>query len=245
MAMIEAFGWGVLAASALALGALLGVIRPWPARLVGLVLGFGAGALISAVSFDLALNGLQAGGLATVATGLAAGALTFFVLDGVIDRLAEGRAASAFVDAGASISLALGAVLDGIPENLVLGVGFAREGNVSWALLVAIFVQNLPEGMGSAIGLHEAGARPWRICAGWAGVAIVTALAAPVGFGLANILANDFSGAFNGFAAGALLVMLVDSMAPEARRKAGRSAGLATTVGFALGVALSGLSWAS
>jgi zinc transporter, ZIP family len=61
-------------------------------------------------------------------------------------------------------------------------------------------------------------------------------------FGLAGVLANDFSGAFDGFAAGALLVMLVDSMAPEARRKAGRSAGLATTVGFALGVALSSLS---
>jgi zinc transporter, ZIP family len=242
MAMIEAFGWGVLGASALVLGALLGVIRPWPARLVGLVLGFGAGALISAVSFDLALRGLRAGGLVAVAIGLAAGALTFFVLDGMLDRLAKRRAASANVNPDASISLAVGAVLDGIPENLVLGVGIAREGGVSWALLVAIFVQNLPEGMGSAIGWQDAGARPWRICAGWAGVAIVTALAAPAGFALAEVLANNFSGAFNGFAAGALLVMLVDSMAPEARRKAGRSAGLATTVGFALGVALSGLS---
>jgi ZIP family zinc transporter len=189
-----------------------------------------------------ALHGLQAGGLGAVGTGLAAGALAFFALDSMIDRLAEGRAANTIVDAGTSISLALGAVLDGIPENLVLGVGLVREGGVSWALLVAIFVQNFPEGMGSAIGLHDAGARPWRICAGWAGVAVVTALAAPVGFGLADILPDDFSGAFNGFAAGALLVMLVDSMAPEARRKGGRSAGLATTVGFALGVALSGLS---
>jgi zinc transporter, ZIP family len=239
--MIEAFAWGILAASALALGALLGVIWPWPETLVGLILGFGAGALISAVSFELALGGLREGGLAVVGAGLAAGALTFYVLDGLIDRLSARRAVSATGGAGVGTSLALGAVLDGIPENLVLGVGFAREGEVSWALLVAIFVQNFPEGMGSAIGMHEAGARPWRICTGWAGVAIATALAAPVGFGLADVLANDFSSAFNGFAAGALLVMLVDSMAPEARRKAGRTAGLATTVGFALGVALSSL----
>jgi zinc transporter, ZIP family len=89
MAMIEAFGWGVLGASALALGALLAIVRPWSARLVGLDLGFGAGALISAVSFDLALRGLRAGGLVAVAIGLAAGALTFFVLDGMLDRLAN------------------------------------------------------------------------------------------------------------------------------------------------------------
>src|SRR3954447_323534 len=84
--MVAALLWGALAASSLVIGGLLGVARPWPTRLVGAVLAFGAGALISAVSFDLAEEGAKVGGAGTVAIGLAAGALTYYVLDRLVER---------------------------------------------------------------------------------------------------------------------------------------------------------------
>ena len=140
--MSAALGWGALAASSLVLGALLGLARKWPDVAVGLVLAFGAGALISAVSFDLAEEGVEAGGAAAVGIGLALGALTYYLAD---RALPEG-------DAGPALTL--GAFLDGIPEQLVLGIGLATGEGVSVGLLAAIFVSNLPEAIGSASGLH-------------------------------------------------------------------------------------------
>src|SRR3954453_4335587 len=155
--MLSALGWGALAASSLVIGGLLGTARPWPSRLIGLVLAFGAGALISAVSFDLAEEGAQVGGPGTVAVGLAAGALTYFGLD----TLLETRTGSGSEDSGAGGALALGALLDGIPEQLVLGIGIAAGEGVGVGLLVAIFVSNLPEAIGASNDLVAAG-RPRR-----------------------------------------------------------------------------------
>jgi zinc transporter, ZIP family len=238
--VLEALLWGLAAASSLALGAAVGVIRPWPDPVIGAVLAFGVGALISAVSFELALEGLkEARGLTPVAVGLAAGAVVFHVGDAAIDRLAERRASTVGAAAGTATSLGLGAFLDGVPENLVLGIGLSRGEGVSIALVVAIFLSNMPEAMASASELRKAGAEPKKIVLGWVAVAVTTALAAPLGYLVADTLGPDFIGAVNGFAGGALLVMLVTSMAPEAREKVGRPAGMATVLGFALAVALS------
>jgi ZIP family zinc transporter len=225
--VIEAIGWGALAASSLVIGALISLVRPWPDELVGLVLAFGAGALISAVSFDLFEEGRRIGGPGTVAIGLAAGALTYFVLDGLVDRLGEGA------------SLALGALLDGIPEQMVLGIGIAAGEGVGVGLLVAIFVSNLPEAIGASADLREAGRKPGTIRRLWLVVAGACTLATAAGFALADATSGDLQAAINGFAAGALLVMLIDSMIPEAARKAGRPAGLVTVVGFAVAAGLS------
>ncbi|SFL73864.1 ZIP family metal transporter [Geodermatophilus ruber] len=241
--MLEALLWGLAAASSLAIGAAIGVLRPWPDRVIGAVLAFGAGALISSVSIELALEGQrEARGLTPVAIGLAVGAVAFFLGDAAVDRLAERRAAAGTAGvgtAGAGTALALGAFLDGVPENAVLGIGLSRGEGVSIALVVAIFISNLPEAMGSASELLKAGVDRRRIVLGWAAVAVTTALTAPLGFLVADTLGREFIGVANGFAAGALLVLLATTMAPEAREKVGRPAGLATVLGFALAVALS------
>jgi ZIP family zinc transporter len=242
--MAEALGWGALAASSLVLGVLLALGRRWSERQVGLVLSFGAGALISAVSFELAGEGLRIGGLGAVALGLGAGALTYFWLDGTIARrFSTGRARarrSQGEDPGTA--LALGAFLDGIPEQLVLGIGLASGEGVSVGLLVAIFVSNLPEAIGSASAMRAAGTPARGVLGLWCAVAVICALASAAGFGLADITSGDLRAAIDGFAAGALLVMLIDSMIPEASREFGRSAGLATTFGFAVATALSSVS---
>src|SRR3954470_20450015 len=133
--MGAALGWGTLSASSLVIGALLSIARPWSRRLVGLVLAFGAGALISAVSFELAEEGFRIGDRGATAAGLAVGALVYYVLDGAIETRGG----------GGGTPLALGAFLDGIPEQAVLGIGLAAGEGVGVGLLVAIFVSNLPE----------------------------------------------------------------------------------------------------
>src|SRR6478736_2202919 len=174
--MGAAFGWGVVAAS-------------------GLVLAFGAGALISAVSFELFEEGINVGGAAAVGIGLAAGALVYFVLA----RLVERRTPKA---GGGGTALALGAFLDGIPEQIVLGIGIAGGEGVSIGLLAAIFVSNLPEAVGSATDMREAGTSKRQIRLLWLAVAGFCALATPLGYLLATHTGGHFQALINGFAAG-------------------------------------------
>jgi ZIP family zinc transporter len=223
-----AIGWGALAASSLVIGAALGLARPWPRKLIGLVLGFGAGALISAVSFELFEEGIDIASRGLpVAIGLGVGALTYYV--------AAGRVASM----GGGAALALGAFLDGIPEQMVLGIGIASGEGVSAALLGAIFVSNLPEAIGGANDMrsHMPGRR--HVMRNWVWIAAFCAAATVVGYAIADVASNDLRAGINGFAAGALIVMLVDSMVPEATEQAGRTTGLVTTLGFAVAAALS------
>jgi ZIP family zinc transporter len=242
--MASAIGWGALAASSLVIGALLSFARHWSSRQVGLVLAFGAGALISAVSFELAEEGLDVGGAGITGLGLGAGALTYFLLDGLIARrLATGRGRRGRSQgSGSGTALALGAFLDGIPEQAVLGISIAAGKGVGVALLVAIFVSNLPEAMGSAEDMRAAGTRREAILRLWLIVAAICTLATVAGYAAADAATGKPQAAIDGFAAGALLVMLIDSMIPDARADAGRAAGLVTVLGFALAAGLSQLT---
>jgi ZIP family zinc transporter len=231
--MGAALGWGALAAGSLVIGALLALVRTWPRRAVGLVLAFGAGALISAVSFELALEGVRLGAGPATSVGLGIGAVVYYVLAGLV----PGRGGS---DGGTA--LALGAFLDGVPEQLVLGIGLAAGDGVGVGLLVAIFVSNLPEAIGSASDMRAAGRDDASIMRLWIGVAAICTLSSVAGYALADSASADLKGAIDGFAAGALLVMLVDSMIPEARTTGGRAAGLVTTLGFAVAAGLSAVS---
>jgi ZIP family zinc transporter len=208
-------------------GALLALGRRWSDRTIGIVLAFGAGALISGVSFELAEEGINVGGAVPVGIGLAVGALVYFALDRLVEKMGEGA------------SLALGAFLDGIPEQLVLGIGLASGEGVSIGLLVAIFVSNVPESTGASSDLTSSGLSRGRVLALWVGVAVVCTLATVLGYAIADAAGDNGRAGINGFAAGALLVMLVDSMIPEASKKTGLPAGLVTVLGFAVAAALS------
>jgi len=242
--MVAALGWGALAASSLVLGALLALSRRWPTRQVGLVLAFGAGALISAVSFELAAEGLRVGSLGATAVGLGIGALVYFGLDGLIaSRSSSGRGrAGRSSGSDPGTALALGAFLDGIPEQLVLGIGLAGGDGIGIGLLVAIFVSNLPEAIGSASEMRRSGTGRGKILRLWGAVAAICTLASVAGYAIADGASGELRAGVDGFAAGALLVMLIDSMIPEATEESGRVAGLVTTLGFAVATALSSIS---
>jgi zinc transporter, ZIP family len=230
--VIEAVAFGGLAAASLVAGALLTFVHDWSPRQIGLVLAFGAGALVSAVSFELAEEGLSIGGLGWTAAGIGAGAVTYYGLDGAIERRFS----------GGGTALALGAFLDGVPEQLVLGIGIAGGAGVGIGLLVAIFISNLPEATGSASQMLARGASRRSVIVLWLGVAMFCVAATVVGWATASSASDAVRAGIDGFAAGALIVMLIDSMVPDARAGAGRPAGLLATLGFAVALALSSLS---
>ncbi len=230
--MLSALQWGAVAASSLIIGTVAGVARNWNRRLVGFVLGFGAGALIASISFELAEEGFRVAGAAAVAIGLAAGAVVFYAANNAINRIGGGNPAES------GWPLLLGALLDGIAEQAVLGIGIAAGGAVSLALLIAIFVSNLPESIGSATDMKPHHSRGW-IFLSWTTVAVLCAAATVAGHQLQQLAGAQLRGGINGFAAGALLVMLVGNMIPEAQDKAGENAGLAAVLGFAVAAGLS------
>jgi len=226
--------WGALAALPLLVGAWIALRSQPSKRVVGSVAAFGAGALISAVSFELVEDAFADADPAALGVALAAGALTYFLGDQAL-----GRASGSDTRTGArGRALMLGAVLDGIPESFILGLSFAQSGQVGFAFLVAVIASNFPEGMASAAELGDDPDMPEsRVLGMWVIVVVVSALAAAVG-ALAADLPPSVGAATQAFAAGALLTMLIDDLVPEAREEGGIAAGLWAVFGFAVAFAL-------
>ncbi len=236
--MLEAAFWGLFAGSALVIGAVMALWIQIPRRVVALVMGFGAGALISSLAFDLTEEAFAIGGTGPTAFGLAAGGLTFFFGDLIIERSAK-RSADAGSPTGGGPAIVLGALLDGIPESIVLGASLLGGLGVSTSFLAAVFASNLPEGLAGARDLRDAGhSRRWIIGL-WVAVALASAIAAGLGFGVLGNMAPEPSAVIQAFAAGAILAMLADSMIPEAFEHGGIAIGLATVFGFSVAFFLS------
>ena len=241
--MIEAFLWALLASSALIVGAVAGVAMNVPRAWVGLALAFGAGALISAVAFELAAEAFETGGATLLAAGLATGAFTFFIGNRWLHTRGAARRGARVRPASESqgLSIALGASLDGIPESIVLGSMLLVGGAVAPAFLAAVVLSNVPEGFSAAADLRREGhSRGW-ILRLWTGVALASALAAAAAYALLD-KAGPSIPFVQAFAAGALITMLVDTMIPEAYEDSGDRAGLVTVLGFALAFLLSAVS---
>ena len=238
--MLEAAAWGLLASSSLLLGALLGARARIPAYWVGLVMAFGAGTLISAIAFELTEEAYRLGGADVVAIGLGAGALTFYAGDRALDG--RGARRKGRMHAGSAReenprALMLGAVLDGVPESAVIGTTLIAGSGVGVPVLAAVLLSNLPEGIGSEA---KSTRRPLlETMAPWLGVVACCTLASALGFALLDTASGSVVGGLQSFAAGGVLVMLVDEMIPSASKQAGERAGLATTLGFAAAYLLS------
>jgi zinc transporter, ZIP family len=238
--VLEATAWGALGASSLLIGALLGSAGWINRRAVGLILGFGAGALISAVSFELTEEAFALGGADATAAGLALGALAFFAGDSALHgRGAGDRKLVRDEEDASGTALLVGAVLDGVPESAVIGITLLAGGEVSVAMLAAVFISNLPEGIGGASGMRASGGSRRSILAAWTLVAVVCALSAGAGYALLDGASNELVALIQAFAAGGVLTMLADAMIPDAYRQGGRVTGLRTVFGFALAALLS------
>lgn len=238
--MIEAAAWGLLGASSLLVGAAIGLRFRIPDRALGLLLGFGAGTLISALAFELTEDAFALGGADTVAAGLGAGAVTYYFGDRALER--HGGAAKrgeAAASRRLGLALLLGAVLDGIPETAVIGISLLDGGAVSAPMLAAVFLSNLPESVSASASLRGEDHR--RVFGLWACVTVACMLSAALGYGLLGGASPSLIGFVEAFAGGAVLMTVADAMLPDAQKLGGRTVGLLTVLGFALAYLLSTL----
>jgi len=228
--MLAAAAWALLAASSLILGAFIAQRVAVPPRRVGEAMAFGAGALIGALAYELVPNESLSDLEIWISFG--AGALVFYGLDGVI----EGRSSGG----SPGTAIALGALLDGIPESIVLGISLALGGSVSVGFLVAVFVSNVPEGLSATSDMktHTSSKRLYRM---WSAIALVSAIAGGLGYAGARWLPGTDGRDIQAFAGGAVLTMLASSMVPEAYEEGGRRVALFTALGFAIAAILTTL----
>lgn len=266
--MLEAALWGFVGASALVIGVEIAFRFRLSPMVIGLIMAFGVGTLISSIAFELVEESLEVAEPWLVWLGLITGAVTFFLGDRAISRAADASskkkaavAAGPSRDAavsprdggdaedddgdaanGSGMAIALGAALDGVPESAALGMSLAAGGGVSAPLLAAIWISNLPESLGSSMGMIKSGHSARWVRWLWWRIALMSTGAAAIGYWVITI-SDTATGAFvQTFAAGALLTMIADELAPEAFGKASLYTGLATTAGFVLAVLLGTLA---
>jgi zinc transporter, ZIP family len=238
--VIEAFRWGALGASALLVGALVAYVATPGPKVIAVVMALGAGLLFGSVAFELIDEALESAEVAYVGLFTLIGAATFTVGNRVLDRRGGGQRkdANGAQESGAPLAIVFGSVLDGIPESFVLGLT-VLQGGVSVALLFGIVLSNQPQGLSSSSGLRVAGWTRARVVRMWAIVILVAAVSAALGYVLLDP-ASGRTGAFaQGFAAGALLAMITDTMLPEAYDVERGSTGALVAVGFAISLMLS------
>ena len=239
--MITAFFWSALATGTLLIGMALAYRNLVGLKWTGLIMAFGAGAIISAASYQLILGAVaeEQGSYALVGLGIAAGALTFYFADRWVDNMGgadrmnfEGGQAG-----GSGLGIVLGSLLDGVPESLVLGLSLVHSPTVSFAFIFAVAISNVPQGLGGTAGMLSSGWPKPKITKLWLAVCGLSILAAGLGYWLAALMPGATGGVIDAFAAGALLVMLTDSMLPESFEHGGKEAG-SLVIGFSLALAM-------
>jgi len=237
--MLSAFFWGLVAASSLILGGVLGSWLTLSKRTLGIIMAFGAGVLISAVAYELVFEAVRLAKLSGFPTmGFMLGAFTFFVSDKLIGEMGGGQRKNinAAHQSNLAVPLVLAIILDGLPESVVIGLGVLEGGTVSLGMLVAVFISNVPEAVAGTTGLRSGGWSRTKILLLWLLIAVVCAVASSAGYALFGDLPPRWLSFVNAFAGGAILMMLANTMMPEAFEHGGKLAGVFTVLGFIVSV---------
>ncbi|MBI5680779.1 MAG: ZIP family zinc transporter [Methanobacterium sp.] len=230
--------WGLIAGSALLIGALFAYLFKIPSRIVASIMAFGAGVLLSAISLELMEESFTLGGYYNMLIGFLMGAVIFTVINvylarkGAKHRKRSQKQLGSDEDDSNSLAIAAGSVIDGIPESIAIGLTMITGGAVSVATVIAIFISNIPEGLSSTAGFKKAGwgFRPIFIL--WSVIAISSAIASLAGYSIFSHLPPSVISLTLALAAGGILAMLVDTMIPEAFSETHNMAGLITVLGF-------------
>jgi ZIP family zinc transporter len=245
---LQALLWGLLGGSALLIGSAIGYSLRVPGKLVAGIMAFGAGVLISALSFELMEEAYGRGGFAATAIGFLVGAVLYLSANlvlakfGARHRKRSGSQQPSEAEAqGSGTAIAIGALLDGIPESVVIGVSMIGGGVASIATVVAVFLSNVPEGLSSSAGMKKAGRPPLYVYGVWGGIALISGFASLLGYSLFSQFSPSVIAATTAVAAGAILAMITDTMIPEAFESAHNLTGFITVLGFLAAFALSAL----
>lgn len=250
--------WGLVSGSALLLGAAIGYFLHVPQRLIAAVMAFGSGVLISTLSLELMEEAYKQGGFNSTAFGFLGGAAVYTFANWLLarygakhrkrsgdqqhhERKAVQQGHTEGNDSGDDngLALAIGALLDGIPESIVIGLSLLAGGAVSTVAVVAIFLSNLPEGLSSAAGMKKAGRSPRYVLLLWAGITLISGLSSLFGYTVFSGFSPEVVAATTAVAAGAVLAMIADTMIPEAFEVAHNFTGLITVLGFLVSFMLS------
>ena len=233
--------WGFVGGSALILGAAIAWFATLPQRLIAAIMAIGSGVLISAVAFDLMDEAFRQGGFDATALGFLGGAAVYTAANIIVSRRgARHRKRSGSnpqesqpdAQSSSGAAIAIGALLDGIPESVVIGVSLLGGGGVSAVTVAAVFLSNVPEGLSSAAGMKAAGRSARYVFGVWGGIALASAVAAMIGNVALGGASPDLIAAVAAVAAGAILAMLVDTMIPEATEATHDYSGLIAVIGF-------------
>lgn len=227
--MLDALALGALAQVSLLLAGLLASWVRVPGRVIGGLAAFGAGGLVSAVTFDLTDQARALGGL-ELSLWLLLGAAVFIVADYAIDRRLGPDPSVG------PLGIVLGSVVDGVPESVIFGIQIAAGAAVSPSFLGAVIVSNVPQALAPSADLVASGWSRRRLCLLWGSVVVACGLAAGFGY-LAGSISGSAGDRAAALAAGGLLAMLTNSLMPFAFTRGGNLAGLWTVVGFAAAVA--------
>ncbi|WNO54056.1 ZIP family metal transporter [Stakelama saccharophila] len=240
--------WGLVGGSALLIGAAIALAVSLPQRVIAAIMAMGSGVLISAVAFDLMDEAFRQGGVVATSLGFVAGAFAYTVANVVLSRRgarhrkrsgsdAKERQPPAGADGG--LAIAIGALLDGIPESVVIGVSLLDGAGVSLVTVIAVFLSNVPEGLSSAAGMKKAGRSKRYIFGVWGGIAFASGISALFGNALLAGAPPEWIASVTAIAAGAILAMLVDTMIPEATEETHEFSGLIAVAGFLVAFILS------
>lgn len=204
--------------------------------------------LISALSFELMDEAYRRGGFDSTSIGFLGGAAVYTAANWALARYgakhrkrSNGQQPSEGDDPGSGLAIAVGALLDGIPESVVIGLSLLGGGAVGWVAVVAIFLSNIPEGLSSSVGMRKAGRSAGYVFGVWGGITLASGLASLAGYTVFAGLGPEVVAATTAVAAGAILAMLADTMIPEAFEEAHTAAGLITVAGFLAAFVLSKL----
>lgn len=245
---VEAIFWGFVSGGALVLGAAIGFLVNVPSRVVAGIMAFGSGVLISALSFELMGEAFEEAGLGATAIGFLLGAFIYAAANrllaefGARHRKRSGDQQPKADEEGSGAAIAVGALLDGIPESIAIGLSILHGGAVSIATVAAIFLSNLPEGLSSSAGMRKAGRSAAYVFGIWTAIAVACGLSSLAGYVIFGGFSPVVVAATTAVAAGAMLTMIVDTMIPEAFSETHNWAGLIAVLGFLVSFALSKLA---
>lgn len=234
--MVKVIIFSFLTGFSLILGAIVGTTFKISQRIIATFMAFGSGVMICALTFGLMEEAFKYGGFDAVIIGFLVGGIVFIAGDFLIHRFGgrhyKKKKSFKTIHQTNGKAIVLGALLDGIPESIALGVALFTKNGIGILMVGAIFLSNLPESLTSINDLKKEGLSKKQIYLIWLIVSIIVSITTFLSYLFLKNLNLNILGIILSFASGAILAMLADSMIPEAFEEGGYLIGLLTILGF-------------